>query len=94
MEVEVKVELSLVTAKPPLKALADVTLCLERNEVAIHRCAVFHKPGEPPWATLPRLPLERNGKRTFVPLIILPRPLHQRVLDAILTEYQRQTSAR
>ncbi len=94
METEVKLELSLVTARPPLKALADVTLSWDQHEVTIRRCAVFHKSGEPPWAALPRLPIEKNGKRIFVPLIELPRFLKQRVLDAILAEYERQTDAR
>jgi hypothetical protein len=90
METDIKVELSLVVARPPLKALADVTLSWGPNEIKILRCAVFEKPDAPPWATLPRLPIEKHGKRTYVSLIDLPRDLKQRVLDAILSEYTRQ----
>ena len=90
METEIKVELSLVVAKPPLKALADVNLSWDRNEITIRRCAVFEKPDAPPWANLPRLPIEKHGKRTYVSLIDLPRELKQRVLDAVLCEYTRQ----
>jgi hypothetical protein len=87
MPIEIKLELALVNAKPPLRALADVTLCFPDGDVTIRRCAVFAKPGEPPWATLPRLPIERQGKRSYVPLIDLPRDLRQRVLDTVLREY-------
>jgi hypothetical protein len=75
----ITVELSLVIAKHRLRALADVILGWADGELAIRRCAVFEKTGEPPWATLPRLPIEKQGKRSYVPLIDLPRDLKQRV---------------
>jgi hypothetical protein len=90
MPVEIKLELAHVKAKPPLRALADVTLRFPDGDVTIRRCAVFAKPGEPPWATLPRLPIEKLGKRTYVPLIDLPRDLKQRIFDAVLREFARQ----
>lgn len=86
---EIKIDLVPITAKPPLKALADVVLHFSDGNVTIRRCAVFEKEGAPPWANLPRLPIEKHGKRTFVPLIDLPRDLKQRVLDAVLDEYRR-----
>jgi hypothetical protein len=94
METSIKVELSLVIAKPPLKALADVTISWDQSEVTIRRCAVFEKPDSPPWASLPRLPIEKDGKRTYAPLIDLPRNQKQRVLDAVLSEYARQRNDR
>lgn len=94
METEIKVELALVSAKPPLRALADVILCWQGGEITIRRCAVFEKPGVPPWAYLPRLPIEKNGKRQFEPLLDLPRELKQRVLEAVLEQYRRKIDAR
>jgi hypothetical protein len=93
MSIEIKIDLAQVNAKPPLRALADVTLRFSDGEVTIRRCAVFERIGEPPWASLPRLPIERNGERNFVPLIELPRDIKQRVLREILSEYQRQCDA-
>jgi len=88
--VEIRVNLAPVNAKAPLRALADVLLRWTDGELTIRRCAVFQSPGEPPWANLPRLPIDKNGKKQFVPLIDLPRELKQRVLDAVLDEYRRK----
>lgn len=93
METEILVELAFVNAKPPLRALADATLRWGDGQVVIRRCAVFEKRGEPPWASLPRLVIEKNGKREFVPLIDLPRELKRRVLDAVLSEYRSRNDA-
>ena len=93
VELEIHVDLANVTARAPLRALADVTLQFAQGEITIRRCAVFEKPGEPVWASLPRLPIEKNGKRTYVPLIGIPRALKERVLDAVLAEYQRKNKA-
>jgi hypothetical protein len=90
---EINVKLGLIIGRPPLKALADVVLNLGATEITIHRCAVFEKSGQPPWANLPRLSIERNGKKQFVPLIDLPRELKTRVLDEVLFEYRRKTDA-
>lgn len=90
----ITVELALVDARPPLRALADVNLRWSDGELTIRRCPVFEKPGVPPWANLPRLPIEKNGKKQFVPLIDLPGDLKQRVLDAVLEEYRRKIDAR
>ncbi len=46
---QVKVDLTIVNAKPPLEALADVRLVWPEGEIAIRRCAVFQKANEPPW---------------------------------------------
>jgi hypothetical protein len=94
LSVEIKVDLALVNAKAPLKALADVLLRWSEGELTIRRCPVFQKSGEPPWANLPRLPIDKNGQKQFVPLIDLSRELKQRVLDAMLIEYGRKTDAR
>jgi hypothetical protein len=94
MATEITLDLALVNAKAPLRALADVTLRWPDGEITIRRCAVFEKSGEPPWATLPRLPIEKNGKRQFAPLLDLPRDLRQRVLDALLDAYRRKSNAR
>jgi hypothetical protein len=90
---EIKVDLALVTAKPALRALADVVLRWSDTEITIHRCAVFERTGTPPWASLPRLPIDKNGKRQFVLLLDLPRELKQRVLNAVLDEYRRKIDA-
>ncbi len=89
----ITVELALVKAKPPLRALADVILRWSDGEITIRRCAVFEKPDVLPWANLPRLLIEKNGKRQFVPLVDLPRELKQRVLDAVMDEYRRKSDA-
>jgi hypothetical protein len=94
MGTEIKIDLALVTAKLPLRALADIVLRWSDGELIIRRCAVFEKPGTPPWANLPRLPIDKNGKRQFVPLLDLPRELKKRVLDAVLEEYRRKIDAR
>jgi hypothetical protein len=94
METEIKIELALVNAKAPLRALADVILRWSGGEITIRRCAVFKKLDAPPWANLPRLPIDKNGERQFVPLLDLPRELKQRVLDAVLEEYRRKIDAR
>lgn len=93
MGTEIKVDLALVTAKYPLRALADVVLRWYDTEITIRRCAVFEKPGAPPWANLPRLPIKKKWKRQFVPLLDLSRGLKQRVLDAVLDEYRRKIDA-
>lgn len=84
----------MINAKPPLRALADVSLHWAGSEITIRRCAVFEKSGEPPWANLPRLPIVKKGKKQFVPLIDLPRDLKQRVLEAVLADYRRKTDVR
>jgi hypothetical protein len=93
VETEISVDLAIVTARAPLRALADATLRWADGGLTIRRCAVFEKPSEPPWATLPRLAVEKNGKRSYVPLIDLPRDLKRRILDAVLTEYRRKSNA-
>jgi hypothetical protein len=88
MSLEIKVDLARINAKPPLRALADVTLRFTEGELTIRRCAVFEKAGEPPWASLPRLPIEKHGKKQYVPLIDLPRSLREPVLERVLAEYR------
>jgi hypothetical protein len=92
MHASIAVDLALVSAKPPLRALADVILRWGEDALTIRRCAVFKKDGESPWASLPRLPIEKNGKKNYVPLLDLPRDLKQRVLAAVLEEYQRKAT--
>jgi hypothetical protein len=94
MATQIKIDLKIVNAKPPLQALADVTLMWPEGEITIRRCAVFQKVGEPPWATLPRRPFEKNGKRQYVPLLDLPRDLKARVLEALLNDYRGAVDAR
>jgi hypothetical protein len=94
MSVEIVIELALVRAKAPLVALGDVFLRWPETEITIRRCAVFEKADAPPWANLPRLPIEKHGKRSYVPLIDLSRDLKKRVLDAVLAEYEKKRDAR
>ena len=94
MGTEIKVDLALVNAKLPLRALADVVLRWSDGVITIRRCAIFEKSGAPPWANLPRLPIDKDGKRQFVPLLDLPRELKQRVLGAVLDEYRRKIDGR
>jgi hypothetical protein len=94
VRVEITVHLAIVNARPPLRALADVTVRSSSLQIVIRRCAVFQKSIGPPWANLPRLPVERDGKKEFVSLIDLPRALRARVLDALLAEYRRKSDAR
>jgi hypothetical protein len=88
---DIKVDLALVDAKPPLRALADVLLRWSDGELTIRRCAVFEKGGQPPWANLPRLPIDKNGQKQFVSLVDLPRDLKKRVLDAVINEYRNRS---
>jgi hypothetical protein len=94
MSIEICVALSKVNARPPLRALADVTLRSEDGEITIRRCAVFEKYGQSPWAILPRIPIDKNGKTNYVTLIDLPRPLYRRVLEAMLEEYKLVVDSR
>lgn len=93
MPTSIKVDLVLVRAKLPLCALADVVLTWESGELTIRRCAVFQKPGEPAWASLPRLPIQKNAKKTYVDLLDFPRDLKQRVLGAVLDQYRTKLNA-
>ena len=93
MSTEIVVDLALVDARPPLRALADVILRWSDGELTIHRCAVFQKPGEPAWANFPRLPVEKNGKKQFVPLVDLTRHLKYRALEAVLKAYLARSDA-
>jgi hypothetical protein len=93
MPTSIKVDLALVQAKLPLCALADVILKWDSEGLTIRRCAVFQRPGEPAWASLPKLPIQKNAKKTYVDLLDLPRELKQRVLDAVLDEYRRKINA-
>ena len=88
----IRVQLALVNAKPPLRALADVILLWEGEELTIRRCAVFKKSGEPPWVSLPSLPIEKNGTKTYLSLVELSRELKRRVFEAVMTEYQEHAT--
>jgi hypothetical protein len=93
MPTSIKIDLALVQAKPPLCALADVILKWDDGELTIRRCAVFQKSGAPPWASFPRLPIQKNDKKTYMDLLDLPRDLKQRVFDAVLDEYRSKVNA-
>jgi hypothetical protein len=88
----IRIQLALVNAKPPLRALADVILVWEGEELTIRRCAVFKKSGGPPWVALPALPIQKNGTKSYLPLVELPRELKQRVFDAVMTEYRKHAT--
>jgi hypothetical protein len=90
--VEIEVKLGLVNAKPPLKALADVLLRCGHAEITIRRCAVFQRGSETAWTSLPRLPIEKLGKKQFLELIDLPPKLKQEVSRAILTAYEKSNA--
>ncbi len=92
-EPRIEIALSKVQAKAPLRALADVRLCFSTQQITLRRCTVFQKAGEPPWANLPGISIEKNGKRQFVVLVDLSRELKKRVLEAVLDEYQRKVNA-
>ena len=93
-EPKIRISLSEIHAKPPLRALADVTLYFSTQEITLRRCTVFHKTGEPPWANLPGISIEKNGKKQFVLLIELSRDLKKRVLEFVLDEYRRKANGR
>jgi hypothetical protein len=65
VQTEISVSLALVQARAPLRALADVHLHWLEGEITVRRCAVFEKSGEPPWATLPRLPIEKKREENL-----------------------------
>lgn len=90
VETQIRVELALVNASPPLRALSDVTLVWDGGEVTIRRCAVFEKRSEPPWVNFPRLPIQREGQKTLATIIDLPGELRKRVYAAILDEYRQK----
>lgn len=87
MSAEIKIELKLVSARAPLKALADVTLTFGNAHVTIRRCPVFEKSGAPPWASLPQLSIQANGRAYLAPIVELGRDLRRLVLKAILESY-------
>ena len=89
---KIRVQLALVNAKPPLRALADVILSIADGELRIRRCAVFKKPGEPPWVALPCLPIAKNGAKTYLSLVELPNELKQRVFEAVMDEFRKHAS--
>jgi hypothetical protein len=86
---EIGVRVSLVSAREPLRALANITLGFQDAAITLRRCAVFEKAGQPPWVSLPRLPIARHGKKSFGALVELPHELRQRVFDAVLARYQQ-----
>jgi hypothetical protein len=92
--IEIQVTLGLLPAKPPLVALADVSLRSNDGEITIRRCAVFEKPGTPPWVSLPKLSIEKHGTKQFVALIELSRELKKLAFDAIVREYERKRNAK
>jgi hypothetical protein len=94
METKISVNIAIMAGKVPLCALADVTLRWGQEELTIRRCAVFQKIGGPRWATLPRLTIHKNGMKSYVPLIDLSRDTKQRVLEAVLAEYEKKRDAR
>ena len=89
MKTKIAVDLAVVDCKRPLRALADVTLRWSDGELTLRRFAVFEKPGQPAWASVPRLQVEKNGRKAYVPLLDLPSGLKRRVLEAVLEEYRR-----
>ena len=62
-------------------------------ELKIRRCAVFERAGQPAWATLPHLAVEKNGSKQFLPLVEMKGDAKKRVLETILDEYRRKTNA-
>ena len=92
MTSKLTMDLALVSGRKPLRALADVTINWEEELLTVRRCAVFQKPGEPPWAKLPQIPIEKNGKKQYVALIDLSRDLKRRVLEMILDEYRKKVN--
>jgi hypothetical protein len=93
MSIEIKIHLARLKAKPPLVALADVILLYPEGAITIHRCAVFEKSDQPPWAALPRIPVEKHGRRTYVSFIEMAKELERLVLAKILAEFTRQCDA-
>ncbi len=92
MSVEIAIDLALVSAKAPLVALADVNLRWPDGEVIVRRCPIFEKPGQPPWASLPKIPIQKQGKKHLAQLIEMSRDLRNSVLVALLDEYKRKQS--
>jgi hypothetical protein len=93
MSPKIKVDLALVSAKPPLVALADAMIETEDLKITIRRCAVFERAGQSAWSTLPRIPVEKNGSRIYVNLLDLPPGLKQQILDKILEEFAAKRRA-
>jgi hypothetical protein len=73
--------------------LADVVVKADELEITIRRCAVFEKAGQPPWATLPRIPIDKNGKRVYFNLLDLPTELKREILEKILQEFAAKRDA-
>ena len=92
MPIKIKIELARINAKPPLMALADVTVQADDVEIKIRRCAVFERAGQPPWASFPRRPIEKNGTRIYVNLIEASKDLKKQIFDKILEEFDAATS--
>jgi hypothetical protein len=93
VSIEFRIDLVRISAEPPLMALADVVLLFSEGEITIRRCAVFEKSGQPPWATLLRIPVDKAGKRIYAPFLDLPGDLKKRILRDLLTEFGKQRDA-
>jgi hypothetical protein len=87
--IALKINLTLVNASSPLKALADVTLSWEGQVLRIRRCCVFERSGSPPWANFPTIGVKEDGKKKFLLLIDLSPELKKRVLMGLLAEYRK-----
>ena len=74
------------------EASARVRECpnhIRERVIEIFRCAVFEKSGQPAWASLPRLQIQKGGEKTLIPLLAVPRELKERIYSAILDDYRR-----
>jgi hypothetical protein len=94
MSIDLQIDLALVSAKKPLVALADVTIEIDDVRMTIRRCAVFEKEGRPPWASLPRIPIDKNGTRTCANLFDISTDLRRQILGKILEDFAAKQRAK
>jgi hypothetical protein len=90
---EIRISLGHVKARLPLRALADVSICFDNEEITLRRCAVFERVGSPAWVSLARISVEKNGTKRCFPLIEISRDLKKRIFDAILDEYREKAQS-
>jgi hypothetical protein len=84
------VEMRIVD-KGKLKAFADVTFPSPLGELTVRSFRVVQEDGKLPWVGFPTISYEKNGKQINKSILEVPRVLKNLVVEAILTEFNRQS---
>jgi DNA-binding cell septation regulator SpoVG len=85
----IMVELRTVENMGKLKAFADVIVTTELGDIVIKSFRVVQDEGKEPWVGFPQIPIQKNGKIVYLPLLEISRGLKHSLQEMILEEYKK-----